>query len=317
MIHTKANIRRRMHVVAALIMIAGVLLAYLPALSADAGSAVIAAATSGDAATLGKLLRQGANPDAIDRDGISALEWASAKGHLAAVEALLHAHAAVDGAHNPSKYTPLMRAARFGFREIVAALITAGANVNARATTGQTALDFAIIEKYASIVTLLKSHGAKTGIGTNLFSTLCGVGGRLGFSDGGPGAPTVATRFSCVSQSMDPSIGEVGSVLMFYYEVDGPTAASPRTIGIDTDIAAESVPKEGMARTLLPLLRAIYSAGGKGPIPSALADAIGNAADVREDTAFGYVTASYRPGPADASGHTYNGAKYTIRITLH
>ena len=219
--------------ISAALVIVNMLLVSLPARSQGGGSALIAAARSGDTATLGKLLRKGANPDTIDRDGISALEWACGKGHLAAVEALLHARAAVDAAHSPSKYTPLMRAARFGFRDIAAVLIAAGANVNAHDTTGQTALDFAVFEKNVSIVALLKSHGAKSGTGasaarTDLFSKLCGVSASVGFTGGGEGAPVAPSRFSCSTQNMDPSIGEIGSVLMFYYEVGGPTAISPR-----------------------------------------------------------------------------------------
>src|SRR6202043_1558083 len=105
------------------------------------------------------------DPNTTDAGGVSALEWAAGRGGLAAAQGLLAAHAAVDGAYNPQKYTPLMRAANFGHAEVAAALITAGADVNARDVDGHTALDFAAHRDNADVVALLTGRGAQRGRG--------------------------------------------------------------------------------------------------------------------------------------------------------
>src|ERR1700674_2253700 len=60
---------------------------------ADGGaSPVVAAAKTGDAATLKRLLDGGADPNSHDADALTALNWAAYNGHLAAVQILVQHH---------------------------------------------------------------------------------------------------------------------------------------------------------------------------------------------------------------------------------
>ena len=159
---------------AGLALVLSLMFVCLPAWSEDTAAALIAAAQSGDTVAIGKLLSQGVDPNthydetgkdmdpnAPDgRTGISALEWAASKGHLAVVKALLNAHADVDGAYNSMRYTPLMRAANFGFQDVATLLIAKGANVNAQTIDGETPLDYAIDNNHLNVVALLVTKGA-------------------------------------------------------------------------------------------------------------------------------------------------------------
>lgn len=138
------------------------LMAVSPALRAEADGAappLIAAAKSGDAATVIQLLGQGVDPNSRDEIG-SALEWAAVGGHLDAVKALLDGHAAVDGAYAPYKFTPLMRAAAAGRPDVVAYLLAHGADANLQAVDRSTALSLAEANNHADIANVLREHGA-------------------------------------------------------------------------------------------------------------------------------------------------------------
>lgn len=311
--------RHLSHVAAGLTMFLVLILAYSPARSDDASPALIAAAKSGDTATLNKLLAQGIDPNLHDETGISSLEWAAAKGHLAAVKALLNAHATVDGASTEEKYTPLMRAANFGHKDVVALLIANGADVNARTRSGYTPLDFAVLENHRDVVAFLKMHGAKHGAGAAGLAhpqALCDVGKSEGF---------YAKYLSWKPYDKQPSVyfcqgvkhdfpGGAGNTLMYTYEVDG-IAGKAQRIVITTDIFAGSLPTDTIDQTLRPLLTAVYAAGGGGPLPSDLAGALAALSQVQQDTTLGAVTATYRSGSQPE--YPYNGAEYTIEITLH
>ena len=127
---------------------------------------------SGDYAEVKRLVEAGANVNAQDRDGYTALMQASGRGHTEIAKLLIEAGADVN-AHDiyvPSRggvdyelppSTPLMWASLGGHTEIVKLLIEAGADVNTTDNGGHTALWFASIEGYADIVRLLKEAGAK------------------------------------------------------------------------------------------------------------------------------------------------------------
>lgn len=71
------------------------------------------------------------------REGVTALHIAAECGHVAAVQQLLKASAALDAEGGPgphNKWTPLMFAARWGNSEVVAVLLDAGADFQAQLT---------------------------------------------------------------------------------------------------------------------------------------------------------------------------------------
>ena len=86
------------------------------------------------------LLAKGAEPDATNKLGYTALTgWWSWNGNVDVTLALIDAGANVEGKH-PSGYTPLMHAAFLGHTPVVKALITAGADINAAHSQGGYAL---------------------------------------------------------------------------------------------------------------------------------------------------------------------------------
>ena len=286
----------------------------MQATAANAQPALITAAKTGNIVAMRSLLAHGANPNTTDSGGISALEWAAAKGHLDEVLALLKAHAAVDGAYNPGKYTPLMRAANFGFPRVVAALIAHGANVNAFDSIGQDALDYARIEHHKDVVALLVRHGA-TSQGARSPQGFCHAGAAEDFSVLTPwvSVPKNPRAFYCQSGKHDFGTG-AGDVIMYTFEVDGSRTIA-RSVYIRTDIFMDVLPTALVTTTLKPLLEQIYAYGHKGPIPVPLLTTLLSLASVQQDTPFGNVIAVYKNG--DKPQYPIIGASYIIRIQIH
>ena len=93
---------------------------------ADDGAELIAAAKAGNVPRVKALLDRGANVNAKDEDGLTALYCSAAEGH----------------------------------RDVAELLISRGADVNARSKDGFTALHVAAYEKHKAVVELLLSKGA-------------------------------------------------------------------------------------------------------------------------------------------------------------
>jgi ankyrin repeat protein len=165
-------------------------------------AAVAAAAQANDADAVRAQLKQGADANAAQGDGMTALHWAAHNGnasiasmllyaganprattrlggympvHLAAqaggagvIEALAKAGAPID-APTATGATALMLAARSGSVEAVRALLEGGANVNAtESAQGQTALMFAAAADRAAVVSLLIEKGANATVATKI-----------------------------------------------------------------------------------------------------------------------------------------------------
>lgn len=106
------------------------------------------------------LLAAGANPNAANRYGVRPLHEAATVGNAGLTEALLKAGADVNAPYGEGE-TPLMTAARAGSVPTVRALIARGANVNARETwQGQSALMWATAENHAEVARVLIEAGA-------------------------------------------------------------------------------------------------------------------------------------------------------------
>ncbi|HVA29461.1 MAG TPA: ankyrin repeat domain-containing protein [Candidatus Baltobacteraceae bacterium] len=260
-----------------------------------------------------RLLAQGVDPNAHGSDGISALEWAAAKGRVDEVLVLLGAHAAVDAAYNPEKYTPLMRAANFGFPQVVKVLVAHGARVNAHNAYGQTALDFALYTNHTAIAAILKRDGAIS-VGHFYPREFCNAGTKAGLTSSAWGSASDApAMYFCQAVKHDFGSGS-GDVVMYTYEVDG-TIAFAKSIYIKTDVFMTEIPTQMIAQTLTPLIRQIYANAHQGQVPSDLLDSLVAFKNVRQDTPLGLVTGVYAVG--DHPDYPTIGAEYTIRITLH
>src|SRR5262245_1829408 len=153
---------------------------------------LIGAVKNGDAAAVRALIQQGANVNATEADGATALQWASYRDDLASADALIRAGASVNAANdlgatplwmasmngsaamvkrlldagaNPNAAlmlgeTPVMVASRSGHAPVVELLVNKGADVNHRAARSQTALMWAVAQKHPDVVAILLAHGA-------------------------------------------------------------------------------------------------------------------------------------------------------------
>ena len=163
----------------------------VPVYTQDVNLELIEAGEKGETENIERLLAAGAEVDAKDEKGVTALMHASAESHTQSVEVLLAAGADVNAKANDGLsalmvvargntkivgalldagadvnaeaqhgVTPLMVAVAMGHRAIVRTLLDAGADVDARADSGVTALILSERNGYVEIAALLKSAGA-------------------------------------------------------------------------------------------------------------------------------------------------------------
>ena len=117
------------------------------------------AAMHNDFDAVKKLIKSGAEVNAAQGDGMTALHWAAEHGDSAMADVLIHSHASVRAVTRIGSYTPLHIASKSGSAAIVRALLKAGSDANAATTSGATALHFAAAAGNVDAVTaLLEAH---------------------------------------------------------------------------------------------------------------------------------------------------------------
>ncbi len=135
------------------------------ALIATAGAGVPAEAPVADAAERGDLeavrtlLRQGADVNTAQSDGMTALHWAAGGNDIEIAKTLLYAGAAVRATTRLGGYNPLHLASRGGHSEVARLILEAGADPNTFTTTGVTAMHFAADADAGAVIGLLAAHG--------------------------------------------------------------------------------------------------------------------------------------------------------------
>jgi ankyrin repeat protein len=100
------------------------------------GAPVADAAMRGDTENVRSLLRGGADVNAAQPDGMTALHWTALGGDLKTMEVLLYAGAATEALTRVGAYTPLHLASSRGHAAAVARLLNAGSKVTALTATG-------------------------------------------------------------------------------------------------------------------------------------------------------------------------------------
>src|SRR5438309_10184289 len=111
-------------------------LALTALLHAAASAPVADAAMEGNRDGVKALLKQAADVNAAQGDGMTALHWAAMKNDADLVQTLLYAGANVKATTRIGAYTPLLLAAKNGSAEAMAPLLNSGADVNAATANG-------------------------------------------------------------------------------------------------------------------------------------------------------------------------------------
>jgi ankyrin repeat protein len=136
------------------------LVALAPARPVD--SPVSDAAMRADWPEVRRLLRQGADVNAPQGDGMTALHWAGQQNDGEHARMLIQAGARLDAATRNGAYTALHVAARVGAARAVTVLLAAGADPNAATSSGgASALHFAAAHGNRDVVLALLDRGAR------------------------------------------------------------------------------------------------------------------------------------------------------------
>lgn len=139
-------------------VLAAVLLSAV-ASAAFAQAAVVDAASKDDAAEVARLLKRGADVNAQQADGATALQWAAYHGDASLAEELLKA-GAKPGLANHDGATPLWLAAARGDAAVVRVLLKGGADANEPLPLGRRPLMLAARSGSVEAVRELLDHGA-------------------------------------------------------------------------------------------------------------------------------------------------------------
>ena len=131
-------------------------------------TALILASSNGHKEIVEMLLEKGADVNAKDKYVYTALELASRNGHTEIVSMLLEKGADVNAKTNEG-ITALIRASEKGHTETVARLLEKGADVNAKDSDGWTALMWASRNGHTETVTILLEEGADVNAKDNYF----------------------------------------------------------------------------------------------------------------------------------------------------
>ena len=153
MLPTRTTIGLCLSVVAALSMSALIL-------AAPADTPVADAAMRGDLEGLRALLKQGADVNAAQGDGMTALHWAAFKDDVEMAEILTYAGANLAAVTRVNAISPLFLAAQNGSATMVETLLEAGADANAAMGTGTTPLMLTAASGSAAAVAALIDSGA-------------------------------------------------------------------------------------------------------------------------------------------------------------
>ncbi|MBU4498197.1 MAG: ankyrin repeat domain-containing protein [Verrucomicrobia bacterium] len=116
-------------------------------------------ATAGDVARTRQWIKAGANVNAMNRQGSTALMGAAAGGFTDVVKVLLDNKANVR-VRSQNGITPVLAAARNGHAQVVHMLLEKGAPVDAVDNYGQTALMYAVKGNHKDMAQVMVEHGA-------------------------------------------------------------------------------------------------------------------------------------------------------------
>ena len=130
-------------------------------LAAAPDSLVADAAMRGDTEAVRILLRDGADANAAQGDGMTALHWAATNDNSVIASMLVYAGGNIQATTRLGRYTPLHLAAKAGSAAVVSIFLEAGATASAVTSTGGAqAIHFAAAAGVAESVEVLLKYGA-------------------------------------------------------------------------------------------------------------------------------------------------------------
>ncbi|MDO8677974.1 MAG: ankyrin repeat domain-containing protein [Acidobacteriota bacterium] len=121
---------------------------------------VAEAAERGDKAAVRALIKQAADINAAQGDGMTALHWAAMNGDAELAQMLVYAGANVKATTRIGSYTPLYIASQQGNAAVLEVLVKAGADAKAGTANGTTPLMAAAQAGNVDAVQVLIAHGA-------------------------------------------------------------------------------------------------------------------------------------------------------------
>jgi ankyrin repeat protein len=127
---------------------------------AAAPATVVDAAIQGNRDAVRSMLKDGADVNSAQADGMTALHWAAQRGDVELAKTLLYAGANMKATTRVGGYTPLLIASKIGDAAMVETLTASGADANTATVNGTTALMFAAQAGNAEAVKALIAHGA-------------------------------------------------------------------------------------------------------------------------------------------------------------
>src|SRR5215471_14221363 len=119
------------------------------------------AAMKGNKEEVRALLKQAADVNAAQGDGMTALHWAALNGDAELAQLLLYAGANTRATTRIGGYTPLFMAAKNGAVAVADVLLKAGADAKVKGIDGLTPLMVASMSGDRETVRLLLDHGAE------------------------------------------------------------------------------------------------------------------------------------------------------------
>jgi len=154
--YTKDSDMKRLCLFLLLCFLQSCLLFYGTGLAATT-TKLIESAKTGNVKKVSELLTAGAEINAVDNQGVTALSWSAFNGHSEIVKTLIEAGADINHKDNDGM-TALMAAAFKGNLDIVKTLIKAGSYIQASDNSGRSALQMAEFKGHLDVIQFLKNN---------------------------------------------------------------------------------------------------------------------------------------------------------------
>ena len=279
-------------------VIATVCCALLLAGAVAPDSPVADAAMRGEVDEVRALLLNGADVNAAQGDGMTALHWAAESGNAELAEVLIFAGANLEARTRIGAFTPLMVASRTLNSPVAETLLEAGADVHAVTTTGETALHFAAASGASEVISALLRHGADVDAGegtkgqtalmfaaaynrVDAIRTLLAAGADLSIETYIVDYPAMAENDAILVQERSDRLRAMhGEQIVINRPVDGTAADDDET---EEEELAEEVSDRPEDRKILSYDKLVGKQGGNTALQYAAREGHGEAVEVLLD----------------------------------